>query len=99
MEIASVLAAWAQWEALRVFFLAKLPAYIQKGSTILPKARHSGYLKISGRVIRVLGNSGIEKCYPIFAPKKHYPIIRVRVLPDIPEIDKINHFGRIQASF
>jgi hypothetical protein len=65
------------------------------------KAGHSGYLKILGRVIRVVKNSGIENCYPIFALKKHYPIIRVRVrvLPDIPEIDKTNHSGRIQVLF
>jgi hypothetical protein len=41
------------------------------------KAGHSGYPKISGRVIRVVGNSGIENCYPIFALKKHYPKFRV----------------------
>jgi hypothetical protein len=41
------------------------------------KARHSGYPKNSGRVIRVVGNSGIENYYPIFAPKKHYPKFRV----------------------
>jgi hypothetical protein len=41
------------------------------------KAGHSGYPKISGRVIRVVGNSGTENCYPIFVPKKHYPKFRV----------------------
>jgi hypothetical protein len=37
----------------------------------------SGYPKILGRVIRVVGNSGIENCYPIFTSKKHYPKFRV----------------------
>jgi hypothetical protein len=41
------------------------------------KTGHSGYPKILGRVIRVVGNSGIENCYPIFAPKKHYPKFQV----------------------
>jgi hypothetical protein len=64
-----------------------------------PKAGHSGYLKNSGRVIRVL------KIATRFLPRKSitrsfgYPIIRVRVLSDISEIDKTNHFGRIQVPF
>jgi hypothetical protein len=41
------------------------------------KGGHSGYPKNSGRVIRVVGNSGIKNCYPIFAPKKYYPKFRV----------------------
>jgi hypothetical protein len=42
------------------------------------KAGHSGYPKNSGRVIRVVGNSGIKNCYPIFfVLKKHYPKFRV----------------------
>jgi hypothetical protein len=36
-------------------------------------ARHLGYSKILGWVIRVVENSGTENCYPIFALKKHYP--------------------------
>jgi hypothetical protein len=46
-------------------------------SALAVKAGHSGYPKISGRVIRVVRNSGIENCYPIFALKKHYPKFRV----------------------
>jgi hypothetical protein len=41
------------------------------------KAGHSGYPKNSGRVIRVVGNSGIKNCYPIFVLKKHYSKFRV----------------------
>jgi hypothetical protein len=41
------------------------------------KAGHSGYPKILGWVIRVVGNLGIENCYPIFVAKKHYPKFRV----------------------
>jgi hypothetical protein len=68
------------------------------------KARHSGYPKISGRVIRVVRNSGIENCYPIFVPKKHYPKFWVpdnsgSGFTDIPKIDKTNHFRRIQVPF
>jgi len=41
------------------------------------KAGRSGYPIFSGRVIRVIQNSGNENCYPILPPKKHYPQIRV----------------------
>jgi hypothetical protein len=43
-----------------------LCAYVQPG--------RSGYPKSSGRVIRVLKNSGIENCYPI-REKKTIPAI------------------------
>jgi hypothetical protein len=42
--------------------------------TVLSKPGRSGYLIFSGRVIQ---NSGNENSYLIFAPKKHYPQIRV----------------------
>jgi hypothetical protein len=44
---------------------------------VLPKATHSGYPKNSGRVIRVVRNSGIKNCYLFFVLKKHYPKFRV----------------------
>jgi hypothetical protein len=43
------------------------------GEPVRVKGGHSGYPKNAGRVIRVVGNSGIKNCYPIFAPKKYYP--------------------------
>jgi hypothetical protein len=46
---------------------------------VVSKSGHSGYPISSGRVIRVLRNSGNEICYPITAPKKRYPQIRVRI--------------------
>jgi hypothetical protein len=53
----------------------------------------SGYPISSGRVIRVLRNSGNENHYPISAPEKHYPQIWVPAkigfgfgLPNLPEI-------------
>jgi hypothetical protein len=53
----------------------------------------SGYPISSGRVIWVLRNSGNENHYPISAPEKHYPQIRVPAkigfgfgLPNLPEI-------------
>jgi hypothetical protein len=54
----------------------------------------SGYPKSSGRVIRVLKNSGIQNCYPIRDKKNNirkfeYPQFRDRVLPDLPEIYKM----------
>jgi hypothetical protein len=50
----------------------------------------SGYLISSSRVIKVLRNSDNENHYPISAPKKHYPQIRVPAkigfgLPNLPE--------------
>jgi hypothetical protein len=48
-------------------------------TSLTHKAGHSGYPKNLGRVIRVVENLGIKNCYPIFAPKKQYPKIRVRV--------------------
>jgi hypothetical protein len=73
----------------------------QFNACLLSKAGHSGYPKNSGQVIRIL------KIATRFLPQKSitrnfgYPIIQVRVwvLPDIPEIDKTNHFGRIQIPF
>ena len=54
---------------------------------------HSGYPNFSGRVIRVIQNSGNRKCYPILTLKNHYPTIRVPAIsgsgsgiPDIPEV-------------
>ena len=54
---------------------------------------HSGYPNFSGRVIRVIQNSGSRKCYPILTLKNHYPTIRVPAIsgsgsgiPDIPEV-------------
>jgi hypothetical protein len=41
------------------------------------KPGHSGYPIFSGRVIWVIQNSDNKNCYPIFAPKKHYPQIQV----------------------
>jgi hypothetical protein len=38
----------------------------------------------SGRVVRVLINSGNRNCYSITANKKHYPQFRVRVYPIYP---------------
>jgi hypothetical protein len=53
----------------------------------------SGYPISSGRVIRVLRNSGNENHYPISTPEKHYPQIWVPAkigfgfrLPNLPEI-------------
>jgi hypothetical protein len=60
------------------------------------KSGRSGYPISSGRVIRVLRNSGNEICYPITALKKRYPQIRVPAnsgsdsgIPDLPEIYRI----------
>ena len=54
---------------------------------------HSTYPNFSGRVIRVIQNSGNRKCYPILTLKNHYPTIRVPAIlgsgsgaPDIPEV-------------
>jgi hypothetical protein len=53
----------------------------------------SGYPISSGRVIRILRNSGNENHYPISAPEKHCLQIRVLAkigfgsgLPNLPEI-------------
>ena len=52
-----------------------------------------GLPNFSGRVIRVIQNSGNRKCYPILTLKNHYPTIRVPAIsgsgsgiPDIPEV-------------
>ena len=50
------------------------------------RAGHSGYPKFSGRVVRVLGISGFQKWYPKSVGKNKNPKIRVRVLPELPEI-------------
>jgi hypothetical protein len=59
-------------------------------------------LRVGIRVTRK--NRVVGNCYPIFVPKKHYPKIRVpdnsgSGFTDIPEINKTNHFGRIQIPF
>jgi hypothetical protein len=63
---------------------------ISKVASLFPKAGHSGYPIFSGRVIRVI------KSATRFLPQKNttrkfgYPIIRVRVLPDIPKFMENN---------
>jgi hypothetical protein len=47
--------------------------------TIMAKTGRSGYPFNSGRVVRVLLNSGNGNWYPIAAKKKRYPQVRVRV--------------------
>jgi hypothetical protein len=42
-------------------------------SALRTRGGRSGYPISSGRVIRVLRNSGNENHYPISAPEKHYP--------------------------
>jgi hypothetical protein len=60
------------------------------------KTGRSGYPFNSGRVVRVLLNSGNGNCYPIAAKKKRYPQVRVPAssgsgsgIPNLPEIYKI----------
>jgi hypothetical protein len=71
----------ARWCALvaSLFIITIMRSYVTKGlfRSHRLEAGHSGYPKISGRVIRVVRNSGIENCYSIFAPKKHYLKFRV----------------------
>jgi hypothetical protein len=43
------------------------------GAVPRTKAGHSGYPKNSGRVIRVVGNSGIKIVTCFFFSKKYYP--------------------------
>jgi hypothetical protein len=64
-----------EWEAEEL--RSCTPANSGHGGQQRSKAGHSGYPKNSGRVIRVVRNSGIKNCYPIFVPKKHYPKFRV----------------------
>jgi hypothetical protein len=52
-----------------------MPKQLQR--TVVVKPGRSGYLIFSGRVIRVIQNSGNENRYLIFTPKKHYPQIQV----------------------
>jgi len=66
-------------------------------STVEGNPGHSGYPIFSGRVIRVIQNSGNENCYPILVPKKHYPQFRVpdnsgsgSGIPDLLEFSKNN---------
>ena len=59
--------------------------------TFLRMAGRSGYPKISGRVFRVSGISGFQKCYPKLAGEKKNPKIRVPEnsgsgLPEQPEM-------------
>jgi hypothetical protein len=60
-----------------------------------PKTGRSGYPFNSGRVVRVLLNSGNGNCYPIAAKKKRYPQVWVPAssgsgsgIPNLPEIYK-----------
>jgi hypothetical protein len=62
-------------------------------SLVMHRGGRSGYPISSGRVIRVLRNTGNENHYPISAPEKHYLQIRVPAkigfgfgLPNLPEI-------------
>lgn len=41
---------------------------------------HSGYPNFSSRVIRLIQNSSIRKCYLIWGPKYHFPQIRVPII-------------------
>jgi hypothetical protein len=66
---------------------------------LLSKAGHSGYPKKSGRVIRVIETATRFLSWKSITWNFRYPIIRVRVLPDITEIDKTNHFERIEIPF
>jgi hypothetical protein len=76
----------------------------QLPACLVRKAGHSGYSNNSGRVIWVVGNSGIKNYYPIFAPKKHYlfgfgfyPIYQKLTKPTILEEFKY-HFKAINNS-
>jgi len=71
--------------------------------TLEIKLEHSGYLIFSGRVIRVIQNSGNENCYPILVPKKHYSQFRVpdnsgSGIPDLPEFSKNNTLYKISIA-
>jgi hypothetical protein len=64
----------------------------------------SGYPNFSGRVVRVIRNSGIEKRYPISAPKYHSPKFRVpdnsgsgSGIPELFDIQKKQHTSRARS--
>jgi hypothetical protein len=64
-------------------------------SVFTDKTGRSGYPFNSGRVVRVLLNSGNGNWYPIAAKKKRYPQVRVPAssgsgsgIPSLPEIYK-----------
>ena len=61
----------------------------------------SGYPNFSGRVVRVIRNSGNGKRYPNSAPKNHYPKFRVRDnlgsgIPELPDIKKTSICTKFQ---
>jgi hypothetical protein len=74
---------------------ASVSAVASAAAFLSARGGHSGYPISSGRVIRVLRNSGNENHYPISALEKHYPQIRVPAkirfgfgfeLPNLPEM-------------
>ena len=53
--------------------------------SLISMAGRSRYSKISGRVVRVLGISSFQKCYPKLDGKKKNP--KIRVYPNYSKLD------------
>jgi hypothetical protein len=88
LESIRILLAYAAHHSFRLFQMDVKSAFLNgpikeevyvEQPLASSKTGRSGYPFNSGRVVRVLLNSGNGNCYPIAAKKKRYPQVRVRV--------------------